>query len=109
MTQYKAYIERQPWNYGVRIHIQRMSGEDRREYLTLKDGKVIATIIDACCLTPEGAHFLELPELVFEAIKERIMNDVEQQGGAPTQQSLRGEIKRLEDEVKWLREKYSAL
>lgn len=109
MTQYKAYIEKQVWNYGVRIHVQRLIGDERREYLTLKDGKVIATLIDAHSYTPEGAYFLELPENVFDAIKERVISDMENQGGAPTQQSLRGEIKRLENEVNWLREKYSAL
>jgi hypothetical protein len=108
MTEYKAYIERSWIMDSWRIYVTgRFS--DRREYVTLKDGKVISTIIDECQMIPDGGHFLELPDSVFKAIKDRIMSDVEQQGGAPTQQSLRGEIKRLENEVNWLREKYSAL
>src|SRR5687767_9828673 len=102
MSEYRTYIRFKPQDHTVEIYISSSVSCEQRDVLSYKDSQVISTRVDLNIESP--GPFLSLPWEVFESLKEGVLDMVERQGGAPTQQSLRGELKRLEDEVKWLRD-----
>lgn len=103
MKAYRFYFELKPWDGNMYIHVIQQGSENTKHYFTFEGGKVMAHTIGACESIPDGSNFLELPFDLFIALKDALVERAEQEGGAPTQQSLRGEVKRLEDENKWLR------
>lgn len=110
MKEYSVYVEYKPWEGAVYVHMGRWLERDHnREYLTIKDGHILSNMINGGELTPDDGHFLRLPIDVYESLEKGIIQRVEQRGGAETQQSLRGQVKQMEDEIKWLRETLGAL
>lgn len=105
MEEYRFYFEFKAWEGVVRIHAVQRVGENTRHYFTFVDGHLTGHTLHNCEQIPDGVCFLQLPYDMFEDLKKAIIESVEREGGAPTQQYLRGEIKRLEDEVNWLRSK----
>jgi len=97
--EFKIYIDPQFIYNRVDIHAV-VFRKDGKEVLSYKDGSIISTIVEESVMT---APMLSLPTELFKAIEERILLDLEQRGGAPSQQYLRGRVEELEKFNEWLK------
>lgn len=100
--EYKTFIEHKYVEGKVLIYMVRQQN-NFRDFLTIRDGITIATRIEEGVAIPEDGYYLKLPIEVFDCLLSGMVEHQERKGGAPTQQSLRGEVKRFENEVAWLR------
>lgn len=107
-TKYKVYIEQEFMFDSFKIYMMRHLENNRAEYVTMLDGSPVINQSEEGELLAD-AYFIKMPRTVFESLLKGMINYLEMQGGAPTKQSLLGEVKRLDDEVKWFRETVGSL
>lgn len=103
---YMIHIEHDFLSNQVKIYAM---SRDRKAYLTMEGSNVIHNLINEYEMIPENATSLKLPVSVFNSLMSGVTKYQEARGGLPTQQSLKGEIKRYENEVTWLRDALSSL
>lgn len=96
--EYRIYIKSEPWNNQVSVYVR-----TDRDYLHFKDGMLTATKVENCNTITEP--LLTLPPDLYKAIEARIMEEVEDRGGTPGTQYLRGKVEELEKMVEWLKSK----